>query len=68
MVTAHMADMARTSWEKAAFLVKNFDQKIADQVIELENDVDRYEDALGTYLLKLSSKNLSEKDFSRMTL
>jgi len=68
MVTAHMADMARTSWEKAAFLVKNYDQKIADQVIELENDVDRYEDALGTYLLKLSSKNLSEKDSQTLSI
>ena len=33
-----------------------------EQVVELEDKTDRYEDALGTYLVKLSAMNLSVSD------
>ena len=32
------------------------------QIVELEDKTDRYEDALGTYLVKLSNMNLSVRD------
>ena len=35
---------------------------IMEQVIELEDKTDRYQDALGTYLVKLSGTNLSVQD------
>jgi len=43
-------------------LTKKFDSAVMDQVVELEDKTDRYEDALGTYLVKLSSMNLSVSD------
>ena len=55
-------DMARTSekaMELAIGLTRSFNQKMLEQVIELEDQTDRYQDALGTYLVKLSGKPLS---------
>ena len=43
-------------------LTKKFDAAIMDQVVELEDKTDQYEDALGTYLVKLSGMNLSVSD------
>ena len=43
-------------------LIQNFDPSVLDQVLELEDRTDRYEDALGTYLVKLSNMNLSVSD------
>lgn len=43
-------------------VLKNYDKKKAAKVIKLENEVDDYEDVLGSYLVKLSGKNLSKKD------
>ena len=43
-------------------LLQNFDEAKAEQVAQMETDVDRFEDELGTYLVKLSSKQLSNKD------
>ena len=40
-------------------LTRKYDESIMQQVIALENKTDRYEDALNTYLVKLSSQNLS---------
>ena len=34
----------------------------AERVQKIETKVDRYEDELGTYLVKLNNKDLSEKD------
>ncbi|MGN0131826.1 MAG: Na/Pi cotransporter family protein [Lachnospiraceae bacterium] len=58
-------EMAHTT-KRALFLaLDQFDAYSEDknrQIHELEDEVDRYEDALGTYLVKLGSKNVSEKD------
>lgn len=61
-VTFNMADTARTSYLCAMELLKEYSRKNADDVIQMEKDIDRYEDVIGTYLLKLGSRQLSEKD------
>ena len=43
-------------------LVTEFHPEQAKRVENLENLVDSYEDQLGTYLVKLSSRNLSTRD------
>jgi len=43
-------------------LTKKFEAGVMEQVVELEDRTDRYEDALGTYLVKLSGMNLSVRD------
>ena len=43
-------------------LLKKFDEEKAAEVSNMETMVDQYEDELGDYLVKLSSRSLSEKD------
>ena len=56
-----MAD-AREAMVLAIGLTRKFDSKIPEKVLELEDKTDRYEDALGTYLVKLSGMQLSVAD------
>ena len=52
----------------AVDLLDNYDDKKAEKVVELENRVDKYEDEIGTYLVKLSGQELPEKDSETLTL
>ena len=67
-VTTHMAEMSRNAWEVSVSLIDRYNKKTAEVVREKEADVDRYEDALGTYLVKVSSGNLSEKDSQTVSI
>ena len=64
-VAVHMAEMAQRGLDLAMGLIDDYHEEAAEKVVALENQVDHYEDQLGTYLVKLSSKYLSQKD-SRM--
>mgnify|MGYP000150938303 FL=1 len=68
VVACNMASHAQKSIELALDLMKGYDEEKASKVVELEDRVDKYEDQLGTYLLKLSSRNLSEKDSAQLSL
>lgn len=61
-IAAQMATDSGEAIRLAIGLTKEFDEKIMLQVRELENRTDHYEDALGTYLVQLSAKNLSISD------
>lgn len=64
-------DMAHSSYESlklAVGLLDNYNEKQARKVVELENQIDKYEDELGTYLIKLSSKHLSVKDSQSISI
>lgn len=61
-VTSNMAETAKDSYMRAMRLLKGYNEKTAEDVIQMEKDIDRYEDVIGTYLLKLGGKQLSEKD------
>ena len=53
--TADMAELARVGVVQAMSLTHKWDDSLAQKVREEEEKVDKYEDALGTYLVKLSS-------------
>ncbi len=57
-----MASYAKEALFLSMSLFDKYDKKAAKQVVELEEKVDRYEDELGAYLVKLGGKDLSEKD------
>ncbi len=57
-----MAGLSREALLSSLDLLKIYDEQKAQQVLEIENKVDRYEDMLGSYLVKLSSKNLTGRD------
>ena len=61
-IAAEMAADAREAMTLALELTEKFDSKGLDKVVELEDKTDRYQDALGTYLVKLSGQNLSVED------
>lgn len=67
-VIFHMADAAKESYNKAVSLIDGYEEEVALNVVQLEKDVDRYEDVLGTYLLKLTGRELSEHDSQSLTL
>ncbi len=61
-VAVTMARHAQDSIKKALGLLQNYSAEDAAEVARLESVVDRFEDELGTYLVKLSSRDLSEKE------
>ncbi len=63
-----MANYSRESLFLSMKLLDEFNEKAAAQVIELEELVDHYEDELGSYLVKLSSKHLTEKDSQEISV
>lgn len=63
-VAVDMADYSREALFLAIQMLDKFDKASADRVVELENIVDHYEDEIGVYLVKLSSRHLTEKTVS----
>ena len=61
-IAGEMAENAAKAMHLAMGLTKKFESGVMEQVIELEDKTDRYEDALNTYLVKLSAMNLSLED------
>ncbi len=55
-----MAEHARESLHKSIDLLNSYDAETVEYIREKENLIDKYEDKLGTYLVKLSNSELSE--------
>ena len=60
--TCKMAELARDTLFNSMSLMKVYSRTRADEVIYGESKVDQYEDKIGTYLVKLSGKDLSDED------
>ncbi len=60
--TVRMATTARDTILDAIGLLSHFDEDVAKQIEKNEDKVDQFEDKLGSYLVKISSKNLSHAD------
>ena len=57
-----MARAARDSMLGAIRITREYDPKLAAEITAQEEEIDLYEDTLGTFLVKLSSKDLSHAD------
>ncbi|MBO5316665.1 MAG: Na/Pi cotransporter family protein [Clostridia bacterium] len=66
-VTASMAEISCKAMVDAMSLFDSFDLKLADSIRDLETKADVYEDTLGTYLVKLSARDLSDRDSKQVT-
>ena len=62
VMTGEMARCTMETYRTAVAALKNFSGELAAQVREGENKTDHYEDILSTYLVKLSSLQISESD------
>lgn len=66
-VTADMADAAVSSIKTAMPLLSIYDAPTAKKVRKYEKDADVYEDAIGSYLVKLSNEDISETENHKIT-
>lgn len=67
VVAEDMAYYASGALKKAIDCVMEFDPKSAQEVRESEDETDKYEDMLGTYLLKLGAEPLSDAASEEVT-
>ncbi len=61
-VSIRMAELTLETLRTSLEVVMEYDQKKCNEVIDNENSIDLYEDKIGSYILKISSKDLSETD------
>ena len=66
-VVVNMAELSTRSLRDALSLFDSFDPKIADNVRDIEGKVDTLEDAIGSYLIKVSSYATDPKDAEQVT-
>ncbi|MBQ0109086.1 MAG: Na/Pi cotransporter family protein [Clostridiales bacterium] len=62
IAAGEMAKKAKDAIFKSLEILSDYDAKKAEEITEQENVIDTYEDKLGTYLVKVSSHDLSVKD------
>ncbi len=61
-VTVEMTELAFDSFNRSMNLLSQFNADEAKKIIEDENKTDKYEDMLGSYLVKISRRSLSVED------
>ncbi len=61
-LTDDMARITKESLFGAIELLDNYSEKREKELVDMETLVDRYEDEVGAYLMKVSSRDLSNKD------
>ncbi len=62
-VTKNMADTALDAVKKSLGLIVNgFDEKVGEEIVELEDKTDVYEDKVSSYIVKLNEMNLAVDD------
>ncbi len=65
--TIKMAEMVEYNFINASKMLKSYHQRKAEQIRDNEITIDTYEDKMNSFLLKLSGKELSEKDSNRIS-
>ncbi len=63
-----MAEQSQNALKLSFGLLDNFQEENAFRVEKIEAKVDRYEDELGTYLIKLNQKELSVEDSHSLSI
>ena len=66
-VTHTMADVATRALKGSLKLFGGYDAKLADEIRELENKADVFEDVLGSYLVKVAGCDMDASDSKQIT-
>ena len=66
-VACNMAKISADALQSSITLIDNYDAKVAISVQEIEDKADVYEDVIGSYLVKLSSRSMIEADSHEVT-
>lgn len=67
-LSVDMAMQTKEAFTKAVSLVGEWDEEKAEFIKKTEQELDEFEDAMGSYLIKLSSKSLSIPDSTELNL
>ena len=67
-VTVQMAQKAKEALLLSIDVLENYNANDVKRVFELEDEVDEYEDKIGTYLVKLSRQNISSNDSHSLSI
>lgn len=68
VVTTDMAHWAQQSFDDSAKALFNYSEKLDKRIRDAEKMTDKYEDKLGSYLVKLSSSSISEKESAQTSM
>ena len=66
-LVCEMAKLAADSLKSSLRQLSGYDRKTAEEIRKQEEQVDHYEDILGTYLVKLSGHQISDHDSSTVS-
>ena len=66
-VLDHMAIAAINALKSSMNCILKYDEETAGSIRKAENETDHYEDILGTYLVRLTSRRLSEEESVKAT-
>lgn len=66
-VASHMAELSCDAMCMSIGLLDTYDAKNAQKIRDIEDKVDIYEDVLGSYLVKLSSRSMDVRDSHEVT-
>ena len=61
-VTVQMAELSKKTMEQAIQILFNYDESVEETIRENENRIDKYEDKLNAYLVRISKHSLASKD------
>ncbi|MDO5398173.1 MAG: Na/Pi cotransporter family protein [bacterium] len=67
-LAVNMAYIAKEAYELAVECMVKYDSEKDKKIMENEAMADKYEDALGSYLVRISSKDLTEEESRRVSL
>ena len=66
-VVASMAELSTKAITDSISLFGTYDSKLADSIRDVESKVDNLEDAIGSYLIKVSANTTDQKDSEQVT-
>ena len=67
-LTEKMADITKECVYRAIDLIDNYSNDEATAIEDLEERIDKYEDEIGSYLVLLSKKSITDKDSNTLSL
>lgn len=66
-VTQTMAEISIDALKKSLSLIENYDESLVEKITKAEAKADKYEDKLGSYLVKISALELTLEDSAEAT-
>lgn len=66
-LSVKMAHLSKKALFDAMDILTEYDEKVARNVAEMETEIDMYEDRLGSYLIKISTSGITDKDRAQVS-